>query len=135
MLFEKLQYEDAVVGDKAIMLAPWTSLPPKRVIIFGIDDDSVRVITDGDTLYAFPRESMQLKTETGYSWELKKYDEGVLNSYRDNLQDQVTARKFKKELRVILDNILERWDYVSDLDKMRKIITLMEIALDEVKSL
>lgn len=132
MPFDKIQPKDIVVGDKAVMYAPWTPLPPKKVIIFGVDNKTIKVITDDDSMFEFSRNNMEHKTETGYVWELKKYDEKKFNEYTYKLEELVEIRKLKKKLGKIMDQITVSWQNVQDIKKIRRIVVLLEIAQEEL---
>lgn len=132
MPFPKLNPNEIIVGDRAVMYAPWTPLPPKKVIIFNVFNDTIKVISENDDTYEFNRHTLEYKTETGYSWELRSYDEKIFNEYSYKLEELVEARKLKKDLGKIVDQIKDHWIYVEDLDKLRRIITLLEIVKAEL---
>lgn len=135
MPFDKIRDEKLIVGDKAIMYAPWTPLAPKLVTIFGINDNYVRVVTEDDTMFKFPKDSLEYKTETGYVWELRKYDKAKFDAYTYKLEELVEVRRLKKELGEIIESIQSSWSHIQDLDRLRRVVTLLEIVKDEIEVL
>lgn len=132
MPFDKLSSEDITVGDKAVMYAPWTPLPPKKVTIFSIVNGTVKVVTENDAVFEFPTGSLEIKTDTGYVWELRKYDEKKFNNYSYKLEELVEARKIKKELDELMESIRDSWHNVQDIEKLRRAVVLMEILKHEL---
>lgn len=132
MPFDKMLIKDVIIGDKAVMYAPWTPLPPKLVTIFSITDDVVKVVAEDDTVYEFSTEKLERKTNTGYVWELRKYDKKKFAEYSYKLEELVEIRKLKKELDELMNNIKDSWHNIQDVEKLQRALILVDILKHEL---
>jgi hypothetical protein len=133
MPFPYLEEEGIVVGEKAIMFAEFTPLSPKEVTIFSEDSSFIQVVAEDDTLYKFPRDSKELRTEAGYVWQLRKWDSQKFIDYAYKLEELKEVRAIKKEIQVNMDIIYHNWKNIYDLDKIRKIAILVDIAREQIR--